>query len=326
MFFLPRPPVTATLPPSFRHPPGDERNVGPAVRRSVRQARRMQTVLAEALSSEPPVYVPQSDLSTPPSEAASTARQWLGVTAQSQASWADDYAALRTWREALDERGIFVFSLEIGERQGALGPGGLLGDEVRGFSAWDHHAPLIVMNSQRVSAAARSFTLGHELAHLITRHDAACVESTTDYPFGEPVERWCEEFAAALLMPEPIVRAQMRARGLQDTSADLDDVKAMMRTFRVSARASALRLMDLGLAQRSLYGVVLAHFRPTPPSTNRTISSPPRSELRLRQYGARALDAVFRDVDDPFEALSILRMTVPDARRLAEQVPSAAIL
>ncbi|HEV2888539.1 MAG TPA: ImmA/IrrE family metallo-endopeptidase [Jatrophihabitans sp.] len=240
--------------------------------------------------------------------------------------WSDDYAALRAWREALDGRGIFVFSLEIGERQRSQGPSELLGDEVRGFSAWDDHAPLIVMNSQRVSAAARSFTLAHELAHLITRYDAACVESTTDHPFGEPVERWCEEFAAALLMPEPVVRAEMRSRGLQDASGDLEDVKAVMRTFRVSARASALRLMDLGLAQRSLYGVVLAHFRPSPPSKNRKMSSPPRAELRLRQYGPRALDAVFRDTDDPFEALSILRMTVPDARQLAEQVPSAAIL
>ena len=45
MFFMPAPPSSATLPPSFRHPPGDERTVSAAARRRVRQARRIQAVL-----------------------------------------------------------------------------------------------------------------------------------------------------------------------------------------------------------------------------------------------------------------------------------------
>jgi hypothetical protein len=40
LFFLPRPPEAGTLPPSFRHPPGAERDVNAKVRRIVRQARR----------------------------------------------------------------------------------------------------------------------------------------------------------------------------------------------------------------------------------------------------------------------------------------------
>jgi hypothetical protein len=45
-------------------------------------------------------------------------------------------------------------------------------------AAGDDRAPLIVANSSRVSPAARSFTLVHELAHLYLRQDAACIERT----------------------------------------------------------------------------------------------------------------------------------------------------
>lgn len=327
LFFLPTPPASASLPPSFRHPPGDARTVSSTARRSVRQARRIQSVVAEVLADEAPVEVPRFSLSGAPAEAAHSARAWLGITDADQMEWRDDREALRAWRDALDSRGIFVFALEIGDRRRHETASGLVDDEVRGFSAWDPHAPLIVMNSQRVSPAARSFTLGHELGHLITRVDAACVESQGEERFTEPVERWCEEFAAALLMPAPSVLALLSQRSVRPNTAWIEDVQAVARTFRASHRAAALRLMDLGMARPGLYRAVEAVFqvRPTPPSADRKIASPPRAVKRLRQYGTRALDAVLRDVE-PFEALSILGMTVPDVRELAEQVPSAAIL
>jgi Zn-dependent peptidase ImmA (M78 family) len=328
MFFMPQPLISASLPPSFRHPPGDDRQVSATARRKVRQARQVQTVIAEALADRDPLDVPRFVLATPADEAAAAARRWLGVNDAAQASWRNDHEALNAWRAALDYRGIFVFALEIGDPAQRKTPRTIqsVSDEVRGFSAWDDRAPLIVMNSRRVSAAARCFTLGHELGHLVARVDAACIDTQVDAQFGEPIERWCEEFGAALLMPEEPTRLFARARGLTDDSGDIEDVKALMNAFRVSGRAAALRLIDLGLAPRSLYRTVVAMFRPKPTVEGRTIGwSPPRSQMRLRQFGPRALDAVFRDVE-PFEALSILRMTVPDARELSGQVPSAAVL
>ena len=185
MFFMPKPPESATLPPSFRHPPGDERLVSAAARRSLRQARRMQTVISGAIEDGPPVEVPRYRLAQSPEVAAAQMREWLGVSLADQTQWASDYQALYAWRAAMDARGIFVFALDIGETSNGRGPrvSGVVSDEIRGFSAWDERAPLIVMNSRRVSPAARSFTLGHELGHLVTRVDAACLEPTTLAPF-----------------------------------------------------------------------------------------------------------------------------------------------
>lgn len=329
MFFMPRPPESASLPASFRHPPGDDRLVSAAARRSVRLARRMQSVISGAMSDNGAVDIPRYPLSMAPEAAASAARQWLGVTVSQQASWTNDYDGMHAWRAALDEKGIFVFALDIGGSSQRMRPkvSGLVSEEVRGFSAWDDNAPMIVVNARKVSAAARSFTLGHELGHLVTRVDAACVDPTPFLPFGEPTERWCEEFAAALLMPpDAVLRFARMERALTTPSADLGDVVAVKNAFRVSGRAAALRLIDLGLAQRSLYPIVEAAFRPKPPDPTKEMKGgTPRWKKRLRQFGPRALDTVFSEVS-PIEALSILRMTVPDARELSDQVPSAGVL
>jgi Zn-dependent peptidase ImmA (M78 family) len=310
LFFLPRPPAGATLPASFRHPPGDdERDVSASARRKVRQARRVQHAVSWALRDEPPVDLPLASLDDSPEEVASRVREWLGVTDEEQARWPDDRAALRAWREALEARGVLVFVLEIGR------------NDVRGFSAWDDRAPLIVANLSGVNPAARSFTFAHELGHLVTRKDSACVEPA-DGPLPDAdVERWCERFGAALLMPRSGMIALAEERRIASGAADLDDVRATMRRFRVSARAAALRLIGLRLAVPTLYQEVVRVFVPAPPPpTGTPIASPPRSVARVRQYGPETLRTILSAVP-PRDALSILRVTVDDVRKIADEVP-----
>lgn len=310
LFFLPRPPEVATLPASFRQPPGDDQqDLSVNARRKVREARRVQHVVAWANRDEPPVDVPLARLIDDPDEASLRAREWLGITDDIQHKWTDDYAALRFWRSALESRGVLVFVLAIGR------------DEVRGFSAWDDSAPLIVANLTGVNPAARIFTLAHELGHLVTRKDSACIEPTDKISQGANLERWCERFGAALLMPRTTVLAFSEERRLDQHPADLEDVRAVMRTFRVSARAAALRLIDLDFATPRLYSDVLRVFKPAPPPPKGTrISSPPRPEARLRQYGPETLRTVLSALP-PRDALAVLRITVGDARNIANEVP-----
>lgn len=308
LFFLPRPPASATLPASFRHPPGDERVVTAEARRKVRQARRVQQAMSWALRDEPAVEVPQFVVTASPDEAGDQARAWLGISDADQGDWSTDYDALYAWRTALEERQILVFALKIGH------------DDVRGFSAWDERAPLIVTNSTGVSPTARSFTLMHELGHLMLRQDAACIEAGPAGEVTADVERWCERFGATVLMPASTTKQWAEARGLSGASADITDVKAMMLRFRVSARASALRLITLGYAARELYAEVSRVFAPKPAPKVDRMSQPPRAELRQREFGDRVLRTVLNELP-PRDALSILRMQVEDVRRLAEKVP-----
>ena len=175
--------------------------MGATARRRVRQARRVQHAVSWALRDEPPVDIPRRDLAVSPEAAAADVREWLGVSDVDHRSWAGDRDALRFWRNALEERGVLIFTLEIGR------------DDVRGFSAWDDRAPLIVVNVSGVSPGARIYTLAHELGHLVTRQDAACVE-VRGVLSGAAVERWCERFGAALLMPPSSLKSLARSRGI----------------------------------------------------------------------------------------------------------------
>lgn len=307
LFFLPQPPAASTLPASFRHPPGEEREVGVETRRAVRRARRVQQAVSWSLRDEGPISMPSARTSTSPELAAAEARGWLGVSDSAQEEWRNEYDALYAWRAALEERQVLVFSLRIGR------------GDVRGFSAWDDYAPLIVTNSAGVNPAARSFTLMHELGHLFLRQDAACLETVSALA-GVEVKRWCEQFGAALMMPAEITRRWADSRSMRGQTAGLDDVKAMMRRFRVSGRAAALRLIDLGYAARSLYGDVIRVFVPKPPAQDQNFASAPRPTLRRREYGDRVLRTVINTLP-PRDALSILRLEVGDVRRLAEEVP-----
>ncbi|MDN5803023.1 MAG: XRE family transcriptional regulator [Microlunatus sp.] len=307
LFFLPHPPEAATLPPSFRHPPGDSREVSPETRRAVRRARRVQEAVAWVYRDDPPVEMPKTTTADDPEVSAATAREWLGITANEQAGWSSDYDALYAWRASLDQNRVLVFALDIGQGR------------IRGFSAWDDRAPLIAINTSAVNPAARSFTLMHELGHLFIRQDAACVEAAGPLA-GAEVERWCEQFGAAVLMPGADARRWARERGIGPASADIDDVSVMMRRFRVSARAAALRLITLGYASRPLYAQVLQVFVPKPPPSDRKMSNPPRATMRRRQFGDRVLKSVLNELP-PRDALSVLRLEVEDVRTLADEVP-----
>ena len=61
--------------------------------------------------------------------------------------------------------------------------------------------------------SARIFTLFHEMGHLIARTSSACVESVHTRSRTDPVERWCERFAADVLMPNKDVETTLNQYG-----------------------------------------------------------------------------------------------------------------
>jgi Zn-dependent peptidase ImmA (M78 family) len=315
MFFLPRPPADATLPSSFRHPPGIARTVSANVRATVRQSRFVQQAVAWARRDDMPIDMPSFSMAqTDAVTAAAAVRAWMGVSTQTQLSWKNDREALAAWRTLFEARGLLVFTIQIGK------------DEVRGFSAWDDRAPLVAANTTSVTVAARIYTLAHELGHLVCRRDAACLEPEENEEVlrSADVERWCEQFAAAFLMPAELIESIATKRGVGPGGADLDDVKQVMLRCRVSARAAANRLIDLGLAARSLYPAVLKTFVPKVRTDGKPIS-PPRPVARLRTYGPRVISTVF-DALPPRDAMNVLRVDVEDARKLADQVPGLRVI
>lgn len=307
LFLLRQPPSSAGLPATFRNPPGADEASAPAadVLKIMRRARRVQHATAWALRDEPPIGMPTATLDMLAAEAADTALDWLGGP---EPRYDDAWAALRARRCALEERDVLVFSLALGRKA------------VRGFSAWDDRAPLIVVNSTGNLAPVRSYTLMHEFGHLLLRSDAACAPTEGGRVPEADVERWCESFAAALLMPADTVDRVANSAPDPAGAAGIKTVRSLARACWVSHRAAALRLIELGHARRDLYALVEAVFRPSE-TTGGGGSGELRHEARLREYGERPLQLVLGSLQ-PRDALSVLRLQVEDVRSLEAEIPT----
>ena len=75
---------------------------------------------------------------------------------------------------------------------------------------WDAIAPALIVNSAW-NVEARIFTTFHEVGHLVMRTSSACIGyvGVREDP-QRSIERWCDRFAASLLMPEDDVGEILR--------------------------------------------------------------------------------------------------------------------
>ncbi len=281
-FLLPAPPVSIQPTVSFRSPPGaTRRELSPVERRYLREARRLQQFLAWVAKElgEPPVVLPRERLDEDPTQVAARVRARLGVTLEEQERWPSPSAAFARWRDALEESGVLVFAFSMGS------------DSCRGFSLWDNYAPIVAVNTAWL-ASARIFTLFHEYGHLATRTDSACLQGlrrVTSLPSDSP-ERWCEEFAAALLMPAFAVRRFVEGRSERQPDAL---IPAVASHFSVSRRAAALRLVELKYLTWDDYEA-LPPFEPKPKGGGKGRD---RTQLREDQYGVRTTRLVGRALE-----------------------------
>lgn len=129
------------------------------------------------------------------------------------------------WRGLVEGHGILVFQTTK-----------ISLDAFRGLSVYHEDLPLVVVNGGD-SPAGRTFTLFHELAHLINRTSGLCAlrDTVTE-------ETIANNFAASFLMPEPAVRAQISYSN--DPLAVADH---LARHFKVSVLAAAVRLRRLNV-------------------------------------------------------------------------------
>ena len=300
VFFLPEPPEGgAEVPPNLRRSPqGDAREMTPEEYRRLRWARRLQRVISWSLADreDEPVTLAEFDPRSNPEAAAETFREVLGIPPARQLEWQSPSEAFREWRAVLEAQRVAVFQL-------SLGKGGC-----RGLSVWDAYAPLVAVNTA-YSASVRVFTLFHEVGHLLLRSDSACVSFDDVGPEASRIERWCERFAAAVLLPAASVRQMPSIRGItgQSPTEDPYDPRWLANRFNVSVRASALRLFELGLGAPGLYATVESEFSSTDWNTGGGGGGgQPAVEKRVGRLGTRVPGVLL-------DAVSTGRLTTADA-------------
>lgn len=276
-FFLPSPPKIPTLKLEFRAASSANRNTPNAAElRAFRDVSRLQELLGwlgQELDLK--TAVPTGSGKDTPETVGRKLRDWTGIGIDAQEKWKSGSKAFRAWRTAFEQRNVYVLALSLGAKS------------VRGFSVWDDHAPVIAVNTAW-NHQARSYTLFHELAHLYTRHGAACLGNVNPrLDQQQRIERWCEKVAASALLPQERFNAVARQAFSRDESlsAQLSAAAGIAELFSVSLRATCLRLIELGHATWALFEAIPNSSDSKEQGFAR--GGRPRAQIREDQLGSR---------------------------------------
>jgi Zn-dependent peptidase ImmA (M78 family)/DNA-binding XRE family transcriptional regulator len=250
VFYLPEIPRDFTPLRDYRRLPGDVAGVQtPELMLAVRTARARREAaleLYEAEGATPDPFDLRCGLDEDPDDIATRVRSVVGVTMESQ-HWLPGYEAFNRWRELIEALGVLVLQMR-----------GVDVEEARGFSIADRPLPVISVNMSD-SAAGRTFSLLHELNHLMLREGGLCDfdDHTARLPEELQAEIFCNRVAGAILIPadalleEPLVRART-AQPKAEPWTD-EEVQALANRFGSSRIALVRRLLTMGLATENFY-------------------------------------------------------------------------
>ena len=307
LFFAPRAPEPLGV-PALRGSPGQtDRALSERERLWVRRSRRLQRMMSFLFQQQGRrvADLPRIDLDEDTEIAGTRVRRWLGVSVDLQMSWDSSVDSWRWWRMRLEGRGILVFALQ-------LGPEG-----IRGFSFADEVAPVIAVNTA-YNRGARIFSAFHELGHLTLQSESVCVDLVSDIANEE---RWCEQFAASVLLPREAVLRFVDQVPAED---GFGLAKKVAVKFKVSIRAAAVRLIRLQVAPWSLYALVDQKARTWDRDKGFARGRPTyRTQRRIDEYGV-VVNELIRGADQGFLNLrdlsDYLRVDTTEVDEIAQLV------
>jgi Zn-dependent peptidase ImmA (M78 family) len=231
---------------AFRSIANQKPDISAKLRTLIERAERQRDVYLnlrdEIGSDDEPVFNPPQ-LPRNPQEAASIARQWLGLSNENDF---DHY------RAAVERKGILVF-----RSNGYNGQWQIAKDNpVLGFSLYDHKCPLILVKKQYWDAS-QTFTLMHELGHILL-HKMSSVDDDTDLHHVSGSEREANEFAGLVLVPDSHL-STIDARSMPEQAEYFDEWLApYRRRWGVSGEVILRRLLDSGRLSGAQYGAYRA--------------------------------------------------------------------
>ena len=244
-FFLPAPPDEILPNVEFRTlPDSDLSELSPNTYLHIRKAHAFQIGIEDLLGENNTLGVELQRLnvvvdlsSCSIKEQALRVREWLGVSMNQQKTWANDDVALKAWRTAIENHGIFVFKESFKQ------------DEISGFCLSQSNYPVIYLNNS-TSKTRQIFSLLHELAHVLLNINGLSKfekDYITELPINEQrIERFCNKLAADILIPSDEFLEQTI-----DFPEQVDDVGAehfalVAKHFNVSREVILRRFKDLG--------------------------------------------------------------------------------
>jgi len=166
----------------------------------------------------------------------------LKITMNQRKKWKNEYDALNSWKEAIENMGILVFQVS----------GISVEDEMRGFSISELPYPTIVIN-RNDSPLGRIFTLIHEFGHLMLKKGGICTTRNKDEEHFE-IEKFCNSISGAVLVPRSellsIQDIELLNKSKRWEDYELDQLK---KKFWASKEVILRRLLILNKTNNNYY-------------------------------------------------------------------------
>lgn len=253
LFFLPDAPPRESSLHDFRLDPATlDTPIAPAVNIEIRRARQRRDEaleLVEELDEDVSEFTKtRLSISDNTETAAKRISDLIALPTEAARAWKDADVAMKARKAAIEALGVLVFETTR-----------IPTSEMRGASIPFDRFPIMVVNGSD-APTGRSFTLMHELTHLLLRVGGVCdLAPTHGTSESARVESFCNAVAAAVLMPAAQVQQLVPAARPREWT--LDELGDLSQSFRVSREAMLVRLVTLGRATQQYYATMRSRFR-----------------------------------------------------------------
>lgn len=227
--------------PQFRTLASQKPELSASIKLLIERVERQRDVyisLREDLADPDLPTFRMPDIPRDPVGAAAAVRSWLKLGERN---------TFDTYRSAIEQKGILVF-----RTNGYNGKWQIAKENpILGFAIFHRACPVIVVKKQDYESP-QSFTLAHELGHLLM-HQGSSIDDANDFYSDIGEERQANLFAGHLLVPDDLL-SSIRVPSMPAEVSQLDEwLKAQRAAWGVSAEVIIRRLADAQKIERDVY-------------------------------------------------------------------------
>jgi len=250
VFYLPVPPnLNLPRPRDRRFLPGFEQlGISPELSFEFRWASERREIALELLANTgatPKQFDAQVSFRNEPERVGRTIREILDITYDEQTTWRDSRVAFNAWRDKLERLNILVFQAPDVPLQA-----------MRGYSMLFDSLPIIGVN-RKDTYNARSFTLLHEMTHLLIRMESLCDMEEEHGGLSGPdnqIEIFCNSVAGCTLVPEQnFLTEDSIASATELGEEGKNAIRNLARKYSVSREVIVRRMLTLGMVNEGFY-------------------------------------------------------------------------
>ena len=150
-------------------------------------------------------------------------------------------------REKIETKGIFIHCFSDVDL-----------DIARGIALYDEKTPIIGINEED-RPPAKTFSIIHELTHLLKRQSSLCNEMYSAFSSNQE-EVFCNAVAGEVLVPQDAIKVFLK-KWKTDYVFSLDDIQEIAERFSVSKEVIIRRLLDIERIKKPAYTAYIDECR-----------------------------------------------------------------